>query len=272
MIQGDKPIGYVTPRLVKFEEGPVSGVAEPYQVFVEDDEPLRDVLSSMLMDSMTTYCVVDENGSFKGSITYQNIQKKNSGTIRRRYGLGGELFMEILEFIRENIDQILFLTWEHVWIVFLSLFIAMLTGIPTGIAITRNEVLAKKVLYTANIFMTIPSIAMFGILLPILAPMGWGLGKVPAVIALVLYSELPIIRNTYIAIKNVDPALVDAGKGLGLTRWETPEGGGDSIGHPGDPGRAQDRCGDEHRHRGHRRLYRGRRPGGVNPAGNRKVL
>ena len=76
VIKDDKPIGYVTPRLVKFEEGPVSGVAEPYQVFVEDDEPLRDVLSSMLMDSMTTYCVVDENGRFKGSITYQNIQKK----------------------------------------------------------------------------------------------------------------------------------------------------------------------------------------------------
>jgi osmoprotectant transport system ATP-binding protein len=76
VIRDDKPIGYVTPRLVKFEEGPVSDVAEPYQVFVEDDEPLRDVLSSMLMDSMTTYCVVDENGTFKGSITYQNIQKK----------------------------------------------------------------------------------------------------------------------------------------------------------------------------------------------------
>jgi osmoprotectant transport system permease protein len=128
--------------------------------------------------------------------------------------------MEILDFIRENLDQALFLTWEHIWIVFLSLFIAMITGIPTGIAITRNEALAKKVLNTANILMTVPSIAMFGIMLPVLAPMGWGLGKVPAVIALVLYSELPIIRNTYIAIKNVDPALVDAGKGLGLTRWK----------------------------------------------------
>ena len=128
--------------------------------------------------------------------------------------------MELLTFINENIDQALFLAWEHIWIVFLSLFIAMITGIPTGIAITRNEALAKKVLDTANILMTIPSIAMFGIMLPVLAPMGWGLGKVPAVIALVLYSELPIIRNTYIAIKNVDPALVDAGKGLGLTRWK----------------------------------------------------
>ncbi len=128
--------------------------------------------------------------------------------------------MELLKFITENIDQAIFLTWEHIWIVFLSLFIAMATGIPMGIVITRNEVFAKKVLNSANILMTIPSIAMFGIMLPVLAPMGWGLGKVPAVIALVLYSELPIIRNTYIAIKNVDPALVDAGRGLGLTRWK----------------------------------------------------
>ena len=127
--------------------------------------------------------------------------------------------MKIVNFVHENMDQLLFLTAEHVWIVMLSLAIAMVTGIPAGIAITRNRVLAKKVLDGANILMTIPSIAMFGLMLPVLAPYGMGLGKVPAVIALVLYSELPIIRNTYIAIKNVDPALVDAGRGMGLTRW-----------------------------------------------------
>ena len=76
VIEDDKPVGYVTPRLVKMEQGPVAGVAEPYPFFVEDDEPLREVLSAMLMDGMTTYCVVDENGAFKGSISYQNIQKK----------------------------------------------------------------------------------------------------------------------------------------------------------------------------------------------------
>lgn len=127
--------------------------------------------------------------------------------------------MKIVNFVHENMDQLLFLTAEHVWIVAVSLAIAMVTGIPAGIAITRNKILAKKVLDGANILMTIPSIAMFGLMLPVLAPYGMGLGKVPAVIALVLYSELPIIRNTYIAIKNVDPALVDAGRGMGLTRW-----------------------------------------------------
>ena len=127
--------------------------------------------------------------------------------------------MNLLQFLQQNMDQTLLLAWEHVWMVFLSLFIAMLTGIPLGIAITRNEALAKKVLDTANVMMTVPSIALFGLMLPVLAPFGWGLGKVPAVIALVLYSELPIIRNTYVAIKNVDPALVDAGRGMGLSRW-----------------------------------------------------
>ena len=128
--------------------------------------------------------------------------------------------MNLIGFIQQNMDQTLTLGLEHLYLVFLSLGIAMVTGIPTGIAITKNEALAKKVLDIANVLMTIPSIALFGVMLPILAPYGLGLGKVPAVVALVLYSELPIIRNTYVAIKNVDPNLVDAGKGMGLNRWQ----------------------------------------------------
>ncbi|SCY29111.1 ABC transporter permease [Desulfoluna spongiiphila] len=128
--------------------------------------------------------------------------------------------MSIIGFIQQNLDQALTLSLEHLFLVFLSLCIAMVTGIPTGIAITKNDALAKKVLEVANILMTVPSIALFGIMLPILAPYGLGLGKVPAVVALVLYSELPIIRNTYTAIRNVDSSLVDAGKGMGLTRWQ----------------------------------------------------
>jgi osmoprotectant transport system permease protein len=112
------------------------------------------------------------------------------------------------------------LTWEHVWLVGISLLIAMCIGIPLGIIITRNKEIARKVLAGANVIMTVPSIALFGLLLPILAIVGHGLGKVPAVIALVLYSLLPIIRNTYIAIKNVDPALVDAGWGMGMSKWQ----------------------------------------------------
>ena len=76
VVDNGKPVGYVTPKLLKFETGPVTDVAEPFQIFVEDDEPLREVLSSMLMDSMGFYCVVDDNGYFKGTITYTNIQNK----------------------------------------------------------------------------------------------------------------------------------------------------------------------------------------------------
>lgn len=127
--------------------------------------------------------------------------------------------MSVLDFIQKNSDRCWYLTWEHIWIVTFSVFLATLIAVPIGIAITRNEKIAKKVINTANILMTIPSIALFGIMLPILALVGHGLGKVPAVIALVLYSQLPIIRNTYIAIKNVPPELVDAGRGLGMSNW-----------------------------------------------------
>lgn len=128
--------------------------------------------------------------------------------------------MDLIVFLQENLAQTLFLTWEHVWLVGLSLLIAMATGIPIGIFITRNKEMAQKVIAGANVIMTVPSIALFGLMLPLLALVGHGLGKVPAVIALVLYSLLPIIRNTYIAIKNVDPALVDAGRGMGMSKWQ----------------------------------------------------
>ena len=127
--------------------------------------------------------------------------------------------MDLFDFIGKNADRCWSLTLEHIWIVFFSVFIATVIAIPVGIAITRNEYLAKRLINSANILMTIPSIALFGLMLPILAIFGHGLGKVPAVIALVLYSQLPLIRNTYIGIKNVPPELVEAGKGIGMGSW-----------------------------------------------------
>lgn len=127
--------------------------------------------------------------------------------------------METLAYIVENQQVVLALAWEHVWMVGLSLGIATLIGVPLGIIITRNEQLAQKVIRIANIFMTIPSIALFGLMIPVLSLVNQGLGKVPAVVALVLYSQLPIIRNTYTAIRNVPPAVVDAGRGMGMSRW-----------------------------------------------------
>jgi osmoprotectant transport system permease protein len=123
------------------------------------------------------------------------------------------------QFIWDNRQQVLALTGEHIWIVAIALVIATFIGVPLGIVITRNEELAKRVINAANVLMTIPSIALFGLMLPILSVLGQGLGKVPAIIALVLYSQLPIIRNTYTAIKNVPPSLVNAGWGMGMSRW-----------------------------------------------------
>ncbi len=127
--------------------------------------------------------------------------------------------MEVIHFMVNNAARCFQLTLEHLWIVGVACTLAILIGVPIGVAITRSKSLASKVLNTANIFMTTPSIALFGIMIPILSPLGYGLGQVPAIVALVLYSQLPIIRNTYVAIMNVPPELVDAGKGLGMSSW-----------------------------------------------------
>ena len=99
---------------------------------------------------------------------------------------------------------------------------------PIGVYITRNPTAVGIVLYIASIAITIPSIALFGFMMPILSSIdrawdavsGIGIGKVPAVIALALYAQLPIIRNTYIAIRNVDPSTIEAGRGMGMTNFQ----------------------------------------------------
>jgi len=97
---------------------------------------------------------------------------------------------------------------------------AILTGIPLGVICSTNPRLAKFVLYVASITMTIPSVALFGLMIPVLSLIGQGIGFLPAVTALALYAQLPIIRNTYTAISNIDPALREAAKGMGMTTLE----------------------------------------------------
>lgn len=128
--------------------------------------------------------------------------------------------METLSFMRDNAHTILFLTGQHVSIVGVAVGLAILTGVPIGVAITQNKKVADIVLYVASIVMTIPSIALFGLLIPILSMIGQGIGYLPAMIAVLLYSQLPIIRNTYTAINNVDPALREAARGMGMTSLE----------------------------------------------------
>lgn len=125
--------------------------------------------------------------------------------------------METLVFIYENLDLIFAKTIEHISLVGVAVGLAILTGVPIGVAITQNKRVADAVLYVASIIITIPSIALFGVMIPLLSPFGYGIGYVPAVIAVLLYSQLPIIRNTYTAINNVDPALREAARGIGMT-------------------------------------------------------
>lgn len=127
--------------------------------------------------------------------------------------------MQVWEYMINNPARWIHLMLEHIWIVGVACGLAILIGVPIGIAITQNKNLAGKVINTANIFITTPSIALFGIMIPLLAPFGYGLGKVPAITALVLYAQLPIIRNTYVAIQNVPAELVDAGRGLGMSNF-----------------------------------------------------
>jgi osmoprotectant transport system permease protein len=128
--------------------------------------------------------------------------------------------MEFLEFIHSNWSEIVMMTWEHVQLVGLAVSTAILLGVPFGIYITQHETLSNLVLTVAGIMMTIPSIALFGIMIPILSVINQGIGFLPAFIALVLYSQLPIIRNTFIAVKNVDPNMRDAAIGMGMTTWQ----------------------------------------------------
>lgn len=124
--------------------------------------------------------------------------------------------MEILEYMYDNLDLIAERTLQHVWIVAVAVSIAIVTAVPIGILITRSKPAASLVLYLASMMITVPSIALFGLMIPLLSPIGYGIGYVPAVIAIILYSQLPIIRNTYAAIMDVDDALLEAAKGMGM--------------------------------------------------------
>jgi osmoprotectant transport system permease protein len=123
-------------------------------------------------------------------------------------------------FILANLPLIWHRTLEHVMLVSAAVGIAIATGVTIGVLITQNKALADRVLYAAAVMMTIPSIALFGLLVPILSVFGQGIGYLPALIALVLYAQLPIIRNTYTAIMNVDPALREAARGMGMTAFQ----------------------------------------------------
>jgi osmoprotectant transport system permease protein len=123
--------------------------------------------------------------------------------------------MNVWQIMLDNRAEVWGLTLQHLWLVGASTVFAVLIGIPLGIAITRWPSLNKPVLGSANVIQTIPSLALFGFLLP--APWIGARADRLAILALTLYALLPLIRNTYTGIKGVDPAVVEAGRGMGMT-------------------------------------------------------
>jgi len=124
----------------------------------------------------------------------------------------------MLDFLIKNRGQIASLTLEHLWLVGIAIAIAVLIGVPLGIFVSRSPWLRKPVLGGTNILQTIPSLALFGILLP--APWLGARADRLAIAALVLYALLPIVRNTYTGIMAVDPAVKEAAIGMGMTDGE----------------------------------------------------
>ncbi|GGK08460.1 ABC transporter permease [Pseudomonas matsuisoli] len=119
-----------------------------------------------------------------------------------------------------NWAQIAFLTWQHIYLVGIAVGLAILIGVPLGILMTRFPWLAGPLQGAATVVLTIPAIAIFGLLLPIYSIFGQGLGPLPAVTAVFLYSLLPILRNTYLALASIEPGIREAGSGIGMSFWQ----------------------------------------------------
>ena len=128
--------------------------------------------------------------------------------------------METIHYILDNWDYLLTLTLQHLWLVALAVGLAILIGVPLGILIVRHKWLATPVLGIATIVLTIPSIALFGLMIPLFSLIGQGIGALPAITAVFLYSLLPIVRNTHTALDSLPPGLREAGRGIGMTFWQ----------------------------------------------------
>jgi osmoprotectant transport system permease protein len=117
-----------------------------------------------------------------------------------------------IDYLQQNYPKIIELTIEHIGLTVFAVLIATIIGIPLGIVITKNKKVANGVLGTSGVIQATPSLALLGFLIPFL-----GIGEVPAIIMVILYSLLPLIKNTYVGLSGVDPNLIEASKGMGMT-------------------------------------------------------
>lgn len=118
----------------------------------------------------------------------------------------------MIDFLTNNGSQLLLLTWEHLYISGIALALGILVAVPIGIVLTRYKKIASAFISAITVLQTVPSLALLALMIPL-----FGVGKVPAVSALFLYSLMPILRNTYIGMEGVDKDLIDAAKGMGMT-------------------------------------------------------
>jgi len=122
---------------------------------------------------------------------------------------------EFLSYVLRHRAEIGHLLAQHVALVAISTGAAITLGIPLGVLATRHRRLERAVIGAANVVQTIPSLALFGFLIPL--PLLGGIGARTAIVALTLYALLPIVRNTHAGIRGIDPALREAGRGMGMT-------------------------------------------------------
>lgn len=128
--------------------------------------------------------------------------------------------MNVFDYLASSWPELLQLTLQHVWLVAIAVGCAIVAGAPLGILINRHDWLAGPLLGIATLVLTLPSIALFGLMIPFFSRFGQGIGAAPAITAVFLYSLLPIMRNTYLALHNVDAGIKEAGTGIGMTSWQ----------------------------------------------------
>lgn len=122
----------------------------------------------------------------------------------------------MMSFLNQYGGQLVTKTWEQLYISAIALLLGVLVAVPIGILLTRFPKTAKIIVGIAGMLQTVPSLALLALMIPI-----FGIGKVPAIVALFIYSLLPILRNTYIGMNDVDPTLKDSAKGMGMTTLQS---------------------------------------------------
>jgi len=121
----------------------------------------------------------------------------------------------VFSFLSSNGSELLFKIWEHIYISLIAASLGILVAVPLGVLLTRIPKFANAVMGVLSIVQTFPSFAILAFLIPL-----FGIGKVPAIIALFIYSVLPILRNTYIGVSGLNRDLLEAASAMGMTQWE----------------------------------------------------